>query len=561
MSSTVEQIKARLSIVEVVSGYLKLEKTGANYRARCPFHQEKTPSFFVSPGRGSYHCFGCNRGGDLISFVQELENLDFIGALKLLAERAGVEYRRPDPRLANERERLYSLLEAATRYYIEQLSGYVAGQTYLKERGLTEKSIKSFRLGFAPAGWRNVGPPLIRQGFKEAELIQVGLLVAAPGKNAYDRFRSRIMFPLADNAGRVIGFSARIFGDAAAAGAKYINSPGTPLYDKSRFLYLYDRARLSLRRADRCILVEGQIDALLSHQAGLEETVAVSGTALTAGHLNLIKRLTKNLIMAFDADLAGVKAGQRAIGLALNLGLEVKIAALPPGRDPADLIREQPSLWRAAVEQATHVIDFLLAMLKRQTLDRRELAHAIEREVYPFLVRLANPLDQAYFINQISVLLALPESVIREGVTKTPIEIQSATEAKIETATARAPTTRRERLEEIILGSIFWRPDASWSAAVRARLGEKSFNELLTSFEARRDELALAAELTYSGSAELAAELSQLLDYWQAEMWREELSSLLAKVKQLGGSSPEIISPYLVRCQELSEKINSFKKL
>ncbi|MEK7209219.1 MAG: CHC2 zinc finger domain-containing protein, partial [Patescibacteria group bacterium] len=205
MTSTVEQVKSRLAITEVIGGYLKLERAGANWRARCPFHQEKTPSFFVSPARGTWHCFGCNRGGDLISFVQEIENLDFVGTLKLLAERAGVEFQVPNRALASLKDRLYLLHEAATRYYTEQLLKQPTVLDYLIARGLTTETIKSFRLGFAPAGWRNLGPVLNRQGFKETELITAGLLIAPTdtSRGPYDRFRQRIMFPLFDSVGRI----------------------------------------------------------------------------------------------------------------------------------------------------------------------------------------------------------------------------------------------------------------------------------------------------------------------------------------------------------------------
>ncbi|MBI2097634.1 MAG: DNA primase [Candidatus Vogelbacteria bacterium] len=567
MSSTLEQVKARLAIVEVVSGYLKLERAGANYRARCPFHQEKTPSFFVSPSRGTYHCFGCNRGGDLISFVEEIENLDFVGALKLLAERAGVSYRQPDPAAASLKSRLYLLHEAAASYYIEQLKSNPAALSYLAERGLTEITIKSFRLGWAPPGWRQLGSVLAGQGFKEAEMISAGLLVSPPagsGKSPYDRFRSRIMFPLTDTAGRVVGFSGRIFGaDDDDKSAKYLNSPDTLLYNKSKILYLYDRARLALRTANRCVLVEGQIDAVLSHQAGFAETVAVSGTALTHDHLALIKRLTNNLIMAFDADLAGINAGQRAIGLALGAGFEVKIAVLPAERDPADLICENPAAWRQAVDAAVHVIDFLLTVLERQSPERRALAHAIELEVYPFIARLANPLDQALFINQIATRLGLPETVVRDGVNRVKFDrdkIQSAGGSQ-SAAGPRPLATRRARLEEIIFGLTLWQDSENLKQSVRDRFGAERFAEIWQELEPRRGELALAAELAYAQSERLETELDELLNYWQEETWREELADLLAKVKQLNGSPPSLIQPYLIKCQELSEKINGLKKL
>ncbi|MEK7585068.1 MAG: DNA primase [Patescibacteria group bacterium] len=568
MSSTVEQIKARLSIVDVVGNYLKLEKAGANYRTRCPFHQEKSPSFFVSPSRNSYHCFGCNRGGDLISFVEEIENLDFLGALKLLADRAGVPYQTPDPKLASLKDRLYAVLEAATRYYASALAKNEPALAYLKSRGLTDETIKNFRLGWAPDSWRQLGPELLRQGFKTGELVQAGLLVSPPagtGKSPYDRFRSRIMFPIADSVGRIVGFSGRIFGQTDEETAKYVNSPETPLYDKSSVLYLYDRARGALRLNDRAILVEGQVDAVLSHQAGFGETVAVSGTALTRDHLLLLKRLTNNLIIALDADLAGVNASKKAIELALGLGLEVKIALLPSGQDPAEVIGRDPEEWRRALAAATHVIDFLLRTLKQKFAEPRPLAHAIEREVYPFIARLASPLDQAFFINQIANLLGLEETVIREGVKKVSNESNQSDRPNSPSAATveppPAPPNRRERLAEIILGITFWSSDPELKKMVEGRLGEELLAEFELKYAPRRAALGLAAEVAYQASTKLIAELSELLDYWQEENWREELNQLLLKVRQLGTAPPETIGPLLTRCQELSEKINNLKKI
>lgn len=371
------------------------------------------------------------------------------------------------------------------------------------------------------------------------------------------------MFPLMDNTGRAIGFSARIFGsEDSAPVAKYINSPETPLYNKSRTLYLYHRARLPFRTVDRCILVEGQVDALLSQQSGFLETVAVSGTALTKDHLEMIKRLTGNLIMAFDADLAGIRAGRRAIELALDQGLEVKIALLPTNRDPADLIRENPERWRQAIDQAVHVVDFLLTTLKREWSEPRRLAHAVEREVYPFLIRLLNPIDQAFFINKISVQLNLPENVIREGVARLKTQSQPTinsnpppTELPNEKI---SPLVRRERLEEVIFGLLFWQNRPAWENLVRARLTAALYAVKFEDLSKRRMELALTAELAYGQSDKLDLDLAELLDYWQEESWREELTALLARSRS---ALPEEAINYANQCQVLLGKINSLKKL
>ncbi|MCX6712416.1 MAG: DNA primase [Candidatus Vogelbacteria bacterium] len=322
MASSVEQIKAKLSIVDVVGSYLKLEKAGINYRGKCPFHNEKTPSFFVSLARGSYHCFGCNRGGDIISFVQDIEGLDFIEALRILAERAGVELEPLHRGEGLATNRLFTLLDEATKFYTQQLDLALnkKARDYLIERGLTEESIKNFRVGFAPDGWRGVYDHLIRLGFNEGEMIKVGLVIAntkagPQASRGYDRFRSRLMFPIANPNGKVVGFSGRIFGAETETTAKYINSPQTELYNKSKILYGYDRAKQAMRQQDECIFVEGQMDLIMSHQAGATNTVAVSGTALTTEHIQLVKRLTDNIVLANDYDLAGLKASLRAINL------------------------------------------------------------------------------------------------------------------------------------------------------------------------------------------------------------------------------------------------------
>jgi DNA primase len=325
MSTPVEQIKARLSIVDVVGSYIKLDKAGSSFKALCPFHNEKSPSFNVSPSRDAYYCFGCNRGGDIFSFVEEIEGIEFVDALKLLADRAGVTLTHDIKENKSEREHLASLMEEATLFYERQLLQNTAVKAYLVDRGLTEETVRSFRIGFAPLEWRAVYDHLRSKHFSDAEIEKAGLVKPTEGKEPYDRFRGRVMFPIFDANGRVVAFSGRVFGEQknkdGSDVAKYINSPETPLYDKSSIMFGYDRAKRAIRTQNFTILVEGQMDLIMSHQAGTENTVAVSGTALTEKHLTLLKRLSDNLVFAFDADEAGLRATARAFRLALALGM------------------------------------------------------------------------------------------------------------------------------------------------------------------------------------------------------------------------------------------------
>ncbi|MFH1170269.1 MAG: DNA primase [Candidatus Vogelbacteria bacterium] len=559
MSSTVEQIKARLTIIDVVGSYLTLEKAGANYRARCPFHTEKTPSFFVSPARETYHCFGCNRGGDIFTFVEEIEGLDFLGALKVLALRAGVPLEPVNHETANAKERLHAVVEAAVTYYTKVLTNRSDAQAYLVERGLTPETIASFRLGFAPAGWRELTDYLLGRGFTELDLNQSGLVARSNrGGRLFDRFRNRIMFPITDGAGRPIAFSGRLFGaEAVSAEAKYINSPDTLLYDKSRALYLFDRAKLAIRRAGRCVLVEGQFDAVLSHQAGIVETIAVSGTALSGAHLDLIHRLTNQLIMAFDGDEAGIKASDRAITLALERGFEVRVVVLPAGRDPAEIIQESSEGWKKMLNETVHVIDFLIETVKHRISEKRQLAHAIEREVYPYLAALANPIDQAHFIRNIAELVRLPETVIRDGVgrAKAPKSSGMSEPVKLVTLPAR---TRRDRLEDLILGFVAWRgkTDEAVKKLVSERWGNDFFTRRQTDSRDRESEQSFMAEVTYAEGSDLTTTLAGLLDEWQTEVWRAELAETVHRLKELDSKTEsKLANQYLKRCKELSELI------
>ncbi|MBV9159275.1 MAG: DNA primase, partial [Candidatus Kaiserbacteria bacterium] len=419
-TDTVQQIKDRLSIVDVVSQYVKLERAGSSMRARCPFHAEKTPSFHVSPERGTYHCFGCGVGGDIFSFVEAIEGLDFKGALKVLAERAGVElkYERGAKGEKDARERLLELMEAATIFYCSRLDK--SAKAYLQGRGMEDGTIQAFRLGLAGDAWSEASDHLKGKKYSDAEIVNAGLAKKGD-RGLIDKFRNRIMFPIADSAGRVIAFSGRTFGEKASPDApKYLNSPETPLFHKSRILYGFDRAKMAIRKHNFAILVEGQMDLLASHQAGWTNTVAVSGTAFTPEHAALIKRMTENLVLALDADQAGIKAAGRAARAALQGGLNVKVARLPAGKDPADLIKEDAEAWRAAIRESKDIVTFLLDVLEEHAKSPDNFRRSVELVVLPFLTDVQSPIAREQYQREIAKRLNVSESAVAQALAAQP---------------------------------------------------------------------------------------------------------------------------------------------
>ncbi|MBI3019719.1 MAG: DNA primase [Parcubacteria group bacterium] len=405
MSSSVEQIKDRLSIVDVVGAYVTLEKSGSNLRARCPFHNERTPSFFVSPERGTYHCFGCDAGGDIFEFVKSFEGVDFYGALKILAAKAGVTIERSDPKARDEKERLYHVLEEATLFFEKALAAAPQAEEYLEKRGVTDESRAAWRLGYAPDEWRGLLSFFLAKGIKEEALEKTGLVIRTREGRYYDRFRGRVMFPIADSSGRIIAFSARLLPIAKESAdvsheAKYINSPETELYRKSSALYGFDKAKQAIREEDACIIVEGQMDVLLTHQAGVKNAVATSGTALTGEHIGRIRRFTEKIVFAFDADAAGLSATERGLKLALKEGMEVRLAHLPHGMDPADLGARAPKDLAERLKNARHAVDFFLTVLEETISDPRRRKIETGKKVLPLIVRMKNRIEQAHFITE-----------------------------------------------------------------------------------------------------------------------------------------------------------------
>ncbi len=535
----VEQIKARLSIVDVVESYVKLTKAGKNYKARSPFTNERTPSFFVSPDQGLYYCFSSGKGGDMFTFVQEMEGADFAGALKQLAERAGVELKKEDPKARSERDAVYTTLEIATRFYEAQVPKQEQVIEYLKGRGITGITAKKFRIGYSSEGWNALYDFLLSKGVSVAIMEKAGL-VARGDKGYYDRFRGRIMFPIMDSSGRVVAFSGRVFyvsGASEDKTAKYVNSPETDLYNKSEILYGFDKAKQAIRKNNTCIFVEGQIDLVLSHQAGMENTVAVSGTALGEHHLRLIYRIAENLIFAFDADEAGVSAAGRGIDLALAQGFEVKMVSIPKGKDPADIIKEDQKQWEKVIADARHIIDFYISYSVEKSTSPRELRKNMETYVLPYIARLRSDIDKAQFVAKAADVLQITQQPVWDEVNK----IQSTPILRSESITKQEESekvlSRREKIEEKIRGIVLWQKGLESSHIDVDDIGEK-MKKIVSNIDLsgnsiekqEKGRLIFEAEVYCSENDNVAKYVEDLFENLKKEVGREEVVMLRKKL-------------------------------
>ncbi len=435
------EVKSRLAVVDVVGETVQLRKAGTTFKGLCPFHGEKTPSFVVTPSRETWKCFGCGKGGDIFSFVMERDGASFPEALRVLAAKAGVELddrsRRDDVRKARLRE----VLDTAIAFYHAILTSSKTGQPaldYLRGRGFTDATIATFQLGWAPGGWDTLVRELgrRRQIVPEA-LLEVGLASARSGRRggAYDRFRERIIFPIRDAAGGAVGLGGRVLAadDGRDHGPKYLNSPATPLFDKSRTLYLIDRAKGPIRRSGTAVLVEGYTDALMAHQAGFDTVVASLGTALTPGQVAILTRYAKRIALAYDVDPAGQSAGTFGVTELTALISEVQasdakvgltdvgVVRLPDGKDPDEVIRDTPDVWRDAVDRPVGIVDYLIdhhaARVDVRTADgRRRLVEA----VVPTLRRVGDPIVRDGAIRRLAQRAAVDDDLIREALRTRP---------------------------------------------------------------------------------------------------------------------------------------------
>lgn len=420
-----DEIKSKLDIVDVIRDYIQLKPAGMNFRSVCPFHQEKSPSFMVSPEKQIWHCFGCAKGGDIFSFVMEIEGVNFVESLRILAPKAGVQFKMGDPALNSQRNRLLDILELSARYYHKFLTDSKQAENareYLTKRGLTEETITDWRIGYSQDSWDDLVNFLKGRGFKDNEIFLAGMSVKKEGGSQfYNRFRGRIMFPIRDVSGNVIAFTARVSPEKEATETmgKYINSPQTMIYDKSKVLFGLDKAKMKIKKDDLAILVEGQMDVITAHQHGFDNVVASSGTALTTEQVILIKRYTGNIALAFDMDKAGEAALDRGMQEAMALEMNIKIIRLPSGKDPDESIKNNPKEWIEAVETAKpmmqYIFDRTFAVIDTKNIDGRQKAVKI---LLPVVARLGSKIDQDYWLKILCQAIDAQEDILREALHK-----------------------------------------------------------------------------------------------------------------------------------------------
>ncbi|KAB2904111.1 MAG: DNA primase [Anaerolineae bacterium] len=492
--SAVDDIKARLDIVDVVSGYAPLKKAGRNYKANCPFHSEKTPSFFVFPDTQTWRCFGqCGEGGDLFSFVMKAEGWDFTEALQELARRAGVELKpRENPKQEAAENRLYDLLAITAEFFSDQLSGSPAHR-YLKQRGLTDETAQLFGLGYALNQWHAAHDHLKVLGFTDEEIIKAGVCIRNEQGRVYDRFRHRFIIPIRDSRGRTIGFGARAINPDDEP--KYLNSPQSELFDKSHTLFAFDMARRTIRETETVVVVEGYMDVIQAHQAGFTNVVATMGTALTDSHMQTLSKYAHRLVLALDADIAGIKATMRGLDIAREtlssdrvmvldaqgimqqagkLNLDIRVLEIPEGKDPDDFIRQSPEHWQPQVDSALPLAEYIIKAGTANLPPNASVAEreALARELLPLLTATENNLHQRNNVQLLSHRLKLdPKSMVawavnrtQQGTPKTGSRGKMAEQKKLSEAPPMVMSLKGRRLEQYCLSVLIREPHRLFEA-------------------------------------------------------------------------------------------------
>lgn len=514
--SVIDEVKQRIDIIEVVSQYTTLKKAGRTFRALCPFHSEKHPSFFVYPEQQSWHCFGaCNTGGDVFSFIMKKEGIDFGDALRLLAQKAGVTIStRFEPEAGKEeRERLYQVNQAAAQYFHNLLLNFPAGERareYFASRGLSPQTITDFQLGFSLNSWEALKQYLVERGYTESELLTTGLVIEAEaeGGKTHDRFRNRLMFPIHDIRGRIVGFGARVLDDSLP---KYLNSPQTLIFDKSSCLYGINLATAAIRQQNLVVIVEGYMDVITAHQNGFNNVVASMGTSVTEKQINTLKRLSKDMIFALDADAAGEEAMLRAVGYENTLDAEVKVIILPGGKDPDDVIKEDAKIWQNLLEEALPIVDYTFNMVTAE-LDlntARDKSLAVDK-LLPIIAEMKDTVRQAHYLQKLARLVKVSQRSLEAALGRIKPD-RKAKEPKPEAVAHALHPLLSSPVEEYCLALLLQHPElkAGYQGPLLEYFENSENREIFTAWQQAND-------------------LSSLKDGLDSAIW-EHLDSLITR--------------------------------
>lgn len=594
MNNNVEEIKARLNIVDVVGEYVRLSKAGANWKGLCPFHHEKSPSFMVNEEKQIFHCFGCAKGGDVFTFVQEIESMEFREVLKLLAEKAGVQLEEfKGGQQTDNKKRILEALELATKFYETQLwKGMGKGKIldYLHERALTDDSIREFRLGYAPSGWDNILKFLSERGYSLDEIEKTGLLVKKEGNAGhYDRFRDRIMFPIMDIMGNVIGYSARVAPGGDESQAKYINTPESLVYHKGKALYGISHAKNDIKRQNYVLLVEGNMDVIASHQAGMKNVIAVSGTALTPEQVTMLKRYTENFAMLFDMDNAGQQAAQKSADLCFQKGVNVKIVTLKDGKDAADVVAKDPALLLDAVRRSVPAMEYFFAIaLEKNDRNSAEGKQHIAKDMLAHVSNVESRIEKSHWIKKIAHELDVEEKVINDVLKSLPVnpsrdvEQISIADQGDSSFQKRSDIIRNSLVGVVMSSPVIWKEvsekegESSWiqdDALMRfvMKKGSEagfSFDTLLAGMDddRARDRLSkiyfeAKYKFTPGGVVEYSDDdLRQLLDefigQYKKELQKEKLGAIIRKIADAEKSGDKVaLNKLLEDHRKLSQEL------
>ncbi|MFC2038782.1 DNA primase [Chloroflexota bacterium] len=501
--SVVDDVKQKLDIVEVIGQYATVVKSGKNFRANCPFHNEKNPSFYIYPEQQSWHCFGaCNTGGDVLSFVMRQENMDFGDTLRMLAQRVGITIpSRYEPEAGkDERDKLYSINEAAALYFHNLLVNSKEAEkarSYLEGRSLSPETISNFQLGYCLNNWQALKEYLVEKSFTEEEILEAGLIIASDDGKTHDRFRNRLVFPIKDNRGRTTGFGARVLDDSLP---KYVNSPQTPVFDKSGTLYAINLAAPEIRKQDRVVIVEGYMDVITAHQSGFTNVIASMGTAITEKQVTILKRMTKNLVLALDSDTAGEEAMLRCVDYENILESEIKVAVLPEGKDPDDVIREKPDSWQNFLDESIPVLDFTFGVdAAGLDLSKAGDQSKIVNKLGSIITKMKDPVRKSFYIQKLAQLTDKEVRTIEAALNQVSAGTRTRQPARKETAPVAKPVVSN-RIEEDCLALLLQHPelksvDTGQNSLLPEYFGNSENRELFLSWQQIADPASLPDNL------------------------------------------------------------------